>query len=1041
MNKHINFISIIDSFLNFLSIPIIILLILLICIFFNPLASYGSHINAAKNNINIAIGEVGGGSVDVYSTSSRTVSSSGSRSNPVSNSNYSSVSGSSPSSSPVSSSVSNPVSNSNSNTSSSSNSGTGSSSVSNSNYSSVSGSSPSSNRSSGLIYSLPLKTKIESISYRLPSNIKFKSIKYYIYIKKGQYFSMDNIEKTIKALYKTKLFSNIMVFYKYKNRKIYLKLLLFPEVYIKTITIKGLKNSGISKKLILNRIRLKIRERYLHSYKKESIKIIKQLLKNSGYPFAHVLLNSYVLRKNKKYIININITLNKPVLISKVFIHWKTFYPAKILSSAIKHISGKPLSRSLIKNFRKRIRHIYIKKDYLNPIIEPTVIKYINKYKTILLFSIHPGYKILFHFKGIRPYNADFIKNNVFTVRNVFIFDRGTFFAFKKVLRNFFKTKGYFFNKISFREIKNKHNRTINLFYKVNKGYKVVIKNIIIKGNKPFSISEIDSLMRTHVSSLFAPEFFCERRLKRDIENIENFYNNQGYLSAKANYSLKFGKNKKSVTIYINIIKNIRTYIKSISVTGLPLKIKNMVANYFKKMNGEPLKILDADNGKNLIETDLSNNGYIFSKTRLRIVYLKNKSECRLYYSTQKSQKVIIKNIFITGNTITKTGYIKSLVLFKKGQVYNQDRIMKTQNDLYKTGLFNSVAIKLENPENIKKYKNIIIQVEDSKPISLSFGAGYGTYTRYRGFFQINDDNLFGSGKSLSMRFSKSAIYTNLLFDYYDPAIYNYRGLAFNAEALDSDIITLNYTLHKEGTSFSLIRKFNHNLKGLLSYNMSYDNLSGLNPGVDVTPRDIGFTRISSLEASLIYNSKNNVFNPTSGNLTNIRFSYSSAILDSQINFAELFVHTEQFIPFVYNTVLEYSLRFGYIRPLAPTAQVPINERFFLGGRTTVRGFPQDSIGVVNQYGYAEGGDVMENYNLQLNIPIYHNIELFGFQDGGNVFLTPSDIKPLALYKSAGAGVMYLSPIGPISFSYGFILTREPYWPSGGINFTVGTSF
>lgn len=894
---------------------------------------------------------------------------------------------------------------------------------------------------SGLIYSVPLKTRIESISYRLPSNIKLKTIKYYIYIKKGQYFSMYNIEKTIKALYKSKLFSNVIVFYRYKNRKVYLKLLLFPEVYIKTITIKGLNNSGIGKKLILNRIKLKINGQYLHSYKKESIKIIKQLLKNSGYPFAHVSLNSYVLRKNKKYIININITLNKPVLISKVFIRWKTFYPAKILSSAIKDISGKPLSRSLIKNFRKRIRHIYIERDYLNPIIEPTVIKYINKYKTILLFSIHPGYKILFHFKGIRPYEPDFIKNNIFTIHNVFIFDKGTFLAFKKVLRNFFKTKGYFFNKVSFKEIKNKHSRMIDLFYKVNKGYKVAVKNIIIKGNKPFSISKIDSLMRTHVSSLFAPEFFCERRLKRDIENIENFYNNQGYLSAKANYSLKFGKNKKSVIIYINIIKNIRTYIKSISIAGLPLQVKNEIKNYFKNLTGKPLKILDADNGKNLIETDLSNAGYIFSKTRLRIVYSKNKSKCRLYYSTQKSRKVIIKNIFIIGNTITKTGYIKSLILFKKGQVYDQSSIIKTQNDLYKTGLFNSVAIKLENPENIKKYKSIIIQVKDSKPISLSFGAGYGTYTRYRGFFQINDDNLFGSGKSLSMRFSKSAIYTNLLFDYYDPAIYNYRGLAFNAEALDSDIITLNYTLHKEGTSFSLIRKFNHNLKGLLSYNMSYDNLSGLNPGVDITPRDTGFTRISSLEASLIYNSKNNVFNPTAGNLTAIRFSYSSAILDSQINFAKLFVHTEQFIPFVFNTVLEYSLRFGYIRPLSPTAQVPINERFFLGGRTTVRGFPQDSIGVVNQYGYADGGDVMENYNLQLNIPVYHNIDLFGFQDGGNVFLTPSDIRPLVLYKSAGAGIMYLSPIGPISFSYGFILTREPYWPSGGVNFTVGTSF
>jgi outer membrane protein insertion porin family len=249
--------------------------------------------------------------------------------------------------------------------------------------------------------------------------------------------------------------------------------------------------------------------------------------------------------------------------------------------------------------------------------------------------------------------------------------------------------------------------------------------------------------------------------------------------------------------------------------------------------------------------------------------------------------------------------------------------------------------------------------------------------------------------------------------------------------------------MHKEGGSVSLIRRFNDRLKGLLSYGMFYDYLSGLNPGAQITPGDIGFTRISSTSASVIYNSKNNIFNPTSGNLTTLRFTYSDFLIDSQVNFFKIFFHTEEYIPFIYGTTFLYSVRFGYIRPLSPTAQVPINERFFLGGRTTVRGFPQDSIGVVNlnPYNYPIGGDVMENYNLQLNIPVYTNINFFVFQDGGNVFLNTQDIRPLALYKSAGAGIMYLSPIGPISFSYGFILTREPYWPSGGVNFTVGTSF
>ena len=98
------------------------------------------------------------------------------------------------------------------------------------------------------------------------------------------------------------------------------------------------------------------------------------------------------------------------------------------------------------------------------------------------------------------------------------------------------------------------------------------------------------------------------------------------------------------------------------------------------------------------------------------------------------------------------------------------------------------------------------------------------------------------------------------MLSYYDPAIYGYRGLAFNASGLDTDVITLNYTMHKEGVDFSLIRRFDRYFKGLLSYGMFYDFLSGLNPGAEITPRDDGFTRISSTSLSFIYNTKNNIF-------------------------------------------------------------------------------------------------------------------------------------------------------------------------------------
>ena len=889
---------------------------------------------------------------------------------------------------------------------------------------------------------------VKSIHYKAPYGIPASNIKNLFYIKTGRKFSMVSLEKTIKTLYASGYFSNISVF-AHINKKlklIYLKFVFFPKIYIKEINIKGLKNTGISSRLIIKSIPFKKGGLIYKYYKTISIKKIKKIMNRGGYPSAKVSIITPVLNeKPKAYAVNIKIIPGSPVIISNIFVKFKLYYPEKKVEVLIKKLIGKPLNLNKIRELRKSIWDLYKNKGYLNAIITSPKITFISKRKAVITLNAHPGYKISFHFKGIKPLSKNFVKTSVLQMKNVLIFDGGTFLSFQKVLKKYYMKQGYFFTKVLFKENKDKKDKTINVYYSVNKGNKVKISKIYITGYKPFKRETITHLMRTRVTSFFNKEYFCKNRLKNDVQNIKNYYDNEGYLSAGISYKLKFSPDKKSVAITVNINSGTPTTVKKVYINGLPAIFKSdaAVTNYFLKMKGKPYRIIKAENGKELLSTKLSDSGYVFSRVKMNVKFLKNKKNAYIYYKIKSGPRVRIKRILITGNTVTKTGFIESLLLFKKGQFYDQKKILQTQNRLYKRGIFNSVVIKIENPENEVSEKTVIVKVKDAKPLDLSFGAGYGTYTRYKGFIQIENNNLFGTGKSLSLRFSKSAIYTNLLLNYYDPAIYGYRGLAFNASGLDTDVITLNYTMHKEGADLSLIRRFDRYFKGLLSYGMFYDFLSGLNPGAEITPRDDGFTRISSASLSFIYNTKNNIFNPTSGNLTDLRFSYSNFLLDSQINFFKIYFHSEEYIPFVYNTDFLIGARLGYIRPLSPTSQVPINERFFLGGRTTVRGFPKDSIGLVNlnPYGYPIGGDVMENYNLQLNIPVYKSFNFFVFQDGGNVFLDTSDVRPLALYKSAGAGIMYLSPIGPISFSYGFILTREPYWPAGGVNFTVGTSF
>lgn len=898
------------------------------------------------------------------------------------------------------------------------------------------------------IYSInPGEYIVKSVKCLLPENIPYKNISDFIFLKEGKKFSMREVERTLSMAYSTGYFSNIKVYIRLdkNNKSMYIKLKFFNKNIIEYVKVTGLNDTGVSPQAILAAAPFKKGSQFYSSFIKSGIGKIKSLMLKSGFPEARVGILVKKPSNASGYGINIDVKPGPPVIVSSVFVNLKIYKPEKALKPLVDGLLQKPLNAESIRSLRKNIRNFYTGKGFLNVIVGKPVIGYISKNRAVITINVHPGNIIIFHFRNANPLSEDFIKQSIFDLKDVLIFDAGTFASFQRVLADYLKKQGYYFAAVALKEEKNIAGHTDNVYYEIKRGPRVSVKNIFIKGYGSFKKETIFQLMNTQRTSFFNRDYFRENVLKEDISNIENYFNRNGYLSASVSYSLNFSRDKKSVSIYISIEAGILTKIEKAEIKGLPGKVKGYksIKKYFASMENAPLYASDVNNLSNLVSSALANSGYFFAKSKTEVKYSSGKKLAVIYCEVKSGPRVIIKNILIAGNTITKTNYIKSLLLFKKGDYYDSGKINSTQNRLYKSGIFNSVTISLENPVEKGRYKTVIVRVKDAKPINFSFGTGYGTYTKYKGFVQLENSNLFGYGKSVSLRFSKSAIYTNLLLNYYDPAIFAYRGLAFNVRGMDTDIVTFNYTMHKEGGEASLIRRFNNNLRGIISYGMFYDFLSGLNPGSQITPSDVGFTRISSVSSAFIYDSRNNEFNPTGGDLTTFRASYSNFILDSQVNFLKFFFHTEEYIPFIYDTIFLYSAKFGYIRPFSPTSQVPINERFFLGGRTSVRGFPQDSIGLVglNPYGYPIGGDVMENYNLQLNIPLIKKFSMFIFQDGGNVFLNPQDIRPLALYKSAGTGIMYLSPVGPVSFSYGFILNREPYWPAGGVNFTVGTSF
>ena len=167
-------------------------------------------------------------------------------------------------------------------------------------------------------------------------------------------------------------------------------------------------------------------------------------------------------------------------------------------------------------------------------------------------------------------------------------------------------------------------------------------------------------------------------------------------------------------------------------------------------------------------------------------------------------------------------------------------------------------------------------------------------------------------------------------------------------------------------------------------------------------------------------------------------------MLGSEIQLVKLIRQSRWYHEVSKNLVFAFSARTGIAERFAETDSIPISERFFLGGRNTVRGYDQDELGIVGETlinGSPTGGNAMLVLNEEIRISLPKSFGMVLFFDHGNVWLDRSQINPSDIKSSAGAGLRYNTPIGPFRLDWGYKLNREKTEDPWAIHFTLGHAF
>ncbi|HEY6404192.1 MAG TPA: BamA/TamA family outer membrane protein, partial [Blastocatellia bacterium] len=412
---------------------------------------------------------------------------------------------------------------------------------------------------------------------------------------------------------------------------------------------------------------------------------------------------------------------------------------------------------------------------------------------------------------------------------------------------------------------------------------------------------------------------------------------------------------------------------------------------------------------------------------------------------------------------------------FDAGDTLTPDLIRRTQRDLYATGAFREVTVRTESkPGDDDSARRVSIVVTEAKPLLFTYGVGYSTDEGPRGLAQVSDTNLFGRVNSASIRMRASRREQLVQFSYTDlrpfgtkwattlSTFYDrntnlqtiQRKLIVNGETQTAE--TQSYGINRLAAFIQTERKLSE--QSSLRFRYSFEN-ARLSNEQNIPIGEIGRNdrsiRLGSFSVGFIRDTRDSALTPTRGQLLSAEHSIAARIFGGNEAFNRFFGTYQAYktfapsTPVIRDSTFAFSARIGLAAPFqVPTTNtpddklLPISERFFAGGATTLRGFRFEQAGpqiVLEGTRPGElpaliprGGNALAIFNFELRYPITRRVRLVPFYDVGNVFPLVSDIRFKDMSNTVGLGLRFNTPIGPIGVDYGYLLNPPSYVTQGG---------
>lgn len=874
----------------------------------------------------------------------------------------------------------------------------------------------------------------------------------------GSIFHERELRQAIQNLYATGRFSDLAVDASEAPGGVALRFLTQRAYFVGRIVFRGVSAPPSGGELA-SATKLRLGMPFLDTDRIQAVESLTSLLRQNG--FYHAKVDAQV--EYRSHFEEANLTFNvdegrrarfeEPQITGNAgapmqsilrVTHWKRLYG---------FLGWQELTAARLRQGVENIRNYYEKRNFLDSRVTLGRLEYHAASNTAEpMVDVQTGPRLIVNTTGAKISESKL--RQLVPVFEEHSTDEDLLVEGQRNIEQYLVSEGFFGAKVSYRSTLAGKSAERTITYDIERGARHKFVYLGISGNRYFPSDIIRE--RLYLQPAEFPRFpygrYGAAYLRQDIQSIENLYTANGFRDVKVTAKTQddYRGAKDHVAVFIHIQEAQQWFVSKLSIEGAPEADLGRLRATLASVEGQPYSEANVANDRENVLNYYYNRGYLNAAFDFYVEPAKQAHYVDLRYAIRPGSRKYVREVLVSGLETTRPSLVYDRIELKQDQPLSLSEETDSQRKLYELGIFARVNTALQDPDGDEDDKTVLYDLDEARHYSVNVGVG-AQIARIGGGVTTLDNpagstgfaprlalgitriNVLGLGQTVGLQTAVSTIEQRAALTYFIPQFLTNDKLNFTFTALlenSSDIRT--FTAHRREASIQLGQRLSRAYT--VQYRLVFRNVTLSNLKIDQLlvpllsqPETVGLG-----EFSIIQDKRDDPTDAHRGIYTTLDLSYAPATLGSQTQFARGLFRNSTYHPFHRDIVFARSTQFGIISRTGGRPSIPLAERLYSGGSTSIRAFPDFQAGPRDlATGFPLGGNALFTNSVEMRFPLYgDNLAGVLFEDMGNVYQTLSDFSLRFRQRnlqdfnytvqSAGFGLRYRTPIGPIRLDFSF---------------------